>query len=183
MDALKLWTALFLLGVGAIHAQEANRVSVVGVVTGETSEKPRDIKNEVWVAEMPAGKYIVRLTTITSVSMHEYVVDGSLRVTEVNVSTKGSELARFYYLEPNTPTAPGGVGQSAIDKVKERAEEVGERVGADTLWQKVSKNYPTTTHAHTIEYRLGSKDNLRKLFESVEKAWLDGEGRTFKLNP
>lgn len=183
MDALKLWTTLFLLGMSFLHAQEATPVTVVGIVKEEVSEIPRDIKNEVWTADMPAGKYIVRLSAITSVSMHEYVVDGSVRVIEVNVGTKGSELARFYYLEPNTPQAPGGIGQSAIDKVKERAEEASDRLGASTLWQKVTKNYPTTTHARTIEYRVGSKDDLKKLFESVEKSWLDGEGRTFKLNP
>ncbi len=180
MDTLKIFIVAFLLAATGLRAQESGSTAIRGVVQGEVSEMPRDIRKEVWVAEMPAGKYIVRLTAITSVSMHEYVVDGTVRISEVNIGTNGSELARFYYIEPNIPNSPNGVGQSGIDKVKEKLQEATERAGDDQFWQKVSKNYPTTTHAHTVEYRVGFKETLTKLFESAENAWLKGNGGTFK---
>ena len=180
MDTLKIFTIALLLATTGLRAQEATPMTIRNVVQGEVSEMPRDITKEVWVAEMPAGKYVVRLTAITSVSMHEYLVDGTARIFEVNIGTKGSELVRFYYIEPNTPSAPNGIGQSGIDKVKEKLAEGSERLGADQFWQKVVKNYPTTTHAHTVEYRVGFKETLVKLYESVEGAWLKGEGKTFK---
>ena len=34
----------------------------------------------------------------------------------------------------------------------------------------VVKNYPVTTHARTIEYRVVDKETLTKLYESAESA-------------
>ena len=168
MGTLRIFLITFLLGLGGLaHAQEA-------------SPTPGQIKRGIWRAELPGGIYIVRLTAITSLSRHQYVVDGNARVTEVNIGTVGSDLVRFYYIEPNTPQSPNGIGQSTIDAVQDRAKEIANRTGIDQVWGKVSKNYPTTTHAHTVEYRLETKDSLMKLFESVEKAWLNGDASTFK---
>ncbi len=120
------------------------------------------------------------MRNIVSVSSHDYVVDNVARVTEVNVDTTGSMVVRFYYLEPVKPATPSGIGQSALDRVQDLAKEAAGRVGVDQVWQKVSKNYPTTTHAHTIEYRLETKDQLTKLFTSVEQAWRLGQPAVFK---
>ncbi len=139
-----------------------------------------EVKRGVWRAELPGGIYIVRLSSITSLSLHEYVVDGAARVAEVNVATSGSELARFYFIEPLAPKSPVGLGQSGINLVTERAGELLARTGADSVTNSVLKNYPASTHAHTIEYRIESKDMLQKLFDSAEKAWLDERAGTFK---
>jgi hypothetical protein len=133
-----------------------------------------------WKCELPGGTYEVLLRSIISVSSHEYLVDNLTRVTEVNVDTNGSTVVRFYYLEPVRPSTPSGIGQSALDRVQDLAKEAAGRAGADQIWQKVTKNYPTTTHAHTVEYRLESKDQLTKLFTSVEHAWRTGQGTQFK---
>jgi hypothetical protein len=133
-----------------------------------------------WKCELPGGTYEVALRNIISVSSHDYVVDNVARVTEVNIDTNGSTVVRFYYLEPVKPSAPSGIGQSALDRVQELAKEASGRVGADQIWQKVTKNYPTTTHAHTVEYRLESKDQLTALFTSVERAWRTGVAAQFK---
>lgn len=133
-----------------------------------------------WRADMPGGTYIVKLSLITSVSMHEYIVDGAARVTEVTVGTLGSELARFYHIEPNIPQTPNGVGQSAINLVQEKIQNVTERFKGEDVWKAVVKNYPTTTHARTIEYRLASKQSLKDLFQSLQAAWFSGKGTTFK---
>ena len=50
------------------------------------------------------------------------------------------------------------------------------QAGDEPVWQKVVKNYPTTTHAHTVEYRLSSKANLQQLYSSLEQAWTTGKG-------
>lgn len=144
------------------------------------SPAPTRLQRGVWQADLPGGKYIVRLSAITAVSLHEYVVDNAARVTEVNIGTSGSEMVRFYVIEPNVPKAPGGVGQSVIDKAEEKANELLNRTKMDETWQKVMKNYPTTTHAHTIEYRLPSRDVIDKLFESIQDSWLNGRASVFK---
>ena len=134
----------------------------------------------VWRCELPGGTYEVALRSIVSVSSHEYIVDGAARVTEVNVDTTGSMTVRFYFLEPISATSPFGVGQSTLDKMQELAHEASDRTGQSDVWKKVVKSYPTTTHAHTIEYRIESLDSLTKIFNSAEGAFRTGRTTLFK---
>ena len=133
----------------------------------------------IWRCELPGGTYEVALRAIVSVSVYEYVVDGVARVNEVNVDTQGNMAARFYYLEPTAAKSPLGVGQSAIDRISDLAREAGQRVGAEEVWQRVVKSYPTTTHAHTIEYRVESEDQLKQIFTSAQGAFESGKSATY----
>jgi len=124
---------------------------------------------------------MVNLAMVTSVSTHEYVVDGAARVTEFTIGTSGAVVARFYYLEPMVPKSPVGFGQSIIDKVQEKVGEASERTGTEEVWKKVVKNYPLTTHAHTVEYRLDSVDQVTKLEKSIEDAWKNNKDVSTKI--
>ena len=121
-------------------------------------------------AKLPGGTYEVAVRSMVAVTSHEYVVDGVARVTEVNIDTTGSLLARFYFIEPVTPNAPGGVGQAAADKAQELLRQAAEKTGQD-VWKKVVKNYPATTHARTVEYRVVEKADLNKIYEAAEDAF------------
>jgi hypothetical protein len=90
-------------------------------------------------------------------------------------------LARFYYLEPITPQTPMAAGQSIINKAQELAAEAAGRTGQDEVWKKVVKSYPSSTHAHTIEFRIGSKEDLKKLFESADTAMRESKDTVFTL--
>ncbi|HEX4083268.1 MAG TPA: hypothetical protein VHY22_00045 [Chthoniobacteraceae bacterium] len=137
---------------------------------------PSPTRTPMWRCDLPGGSYEVAIHFIISVSTHEYLVDGAARVTELNIETPGSTEVRFYYLEPNTPSSPIGIGQSTLDKAQELAEEAAGRVSpSERPWEKVVKNYPTTTHAHTVEYRLDTKDQVEQLFNSVEQAFRLGQ--------
>jgi hypothetical protein len=135
-----------------------------------------------WHCELPGGTYEVAIRSILSVSTHEYLVDGVARVTEMNIDTPGNLLVRFYYLEPLTPNSPLGIGQSTLDKVQEIAKEGKSRVSpGDAPWEKVVKSYPTSTHAHTVEYRVASKDQIDTLFKSADEAFRLGQNTSIKL--
>ena len=137
-----------------------------------------------WRCELPGGIYTVSMPTISSVSVHEYVVDGAARVTELTIGTTGAVVTRFYFLQPLIPKSPIGIGQSVIDKVQERAQDVAGRVegaGVEPFWKKVVKNYPTTTHAHTVEYRLDNLDDIEKLRKSLETAWRNNSETSIKI--
>ena len=135
-----------------------------------------------WRCELPGGIYVVNLATVTSVSTHEYVVNpGAARVTEFTIGTTGAVVARFYYVEPMVPKSPVGFGQSIIDKVQEKAEDAADRTGVEEVWKKVVKDYPLTTHAHTVEYRLDSVDQVKKLEKSIEDAWKTNKDVSTKL--
>ena len=123
-----------------------------------------------WICNTPGGTYEIALKAIVSVSTCEYIVDGVAHVDEVNIDTLGNMAVRFYYIEPVSVNSPAGVGQSAIDKAQELAQQLATESGQD-VWQKVIKNYPTSTHAHTIEYRVDTKDDLLKIFTNAEQAF------------
>ena len=133
-----------------------------------------------WRATLPGGTYSVALRSIVSVSTHEYVVDGAARVTEVNIDTAGSALVRFYFIEPNTVSAPAGFGAATIEKTQQLLQEGAQRSGQEDAWKKVVKSYPTTTHTRTIEYRIGTKEALAKLFDSAEAAFRLNKNTVFK---
>lgn len=134
-----------------------------------------------WRCELPGGTYEVSIRSIVSVSSHEYIVDGAARVNEVNVDTLGNMAVRFYYLEPTAAKSPVGVGQSAIDRISDLTKEAGQRVGAEKVWERVVKTYPSTTHAHSIEYRVESEEQLKQIFSSAQGAFESGVTATFKL--
>jgi hypothetical protein len=121
-------------------------------------------------AKLPGGTYEVAVRSMIAVTSHEYLVDGVARVTEVNIDTGGALLARFYYIEPTTPSSPLGLGTSTIEKAQELMRQAADKTGQD-VWKKVVKNYPTTTHARTVEYRVAKKEDLSKIYEAAEEAF------------
>lgn len=138
----------------------------------------------VWRAEMPGGEYAVKLSAIASVSKHDYTVDGTLGVQELTIATNTNVTARFYFIEPKTPSAASGVGDSAIRTIKDRASQALEKVNQTahtTIMTEVVKNYPVTTHAHMVEFRLPTADALKAAYESARNAWLRNKTATFKM--
>jgi len=140
----------------------------------------------VWKAELPGGSYMVARSAINSISSQQYVVDGAARVTEVNICTSGVFQPRFYYIEPIGEAALQNVPGAAMaaDRAKAALQTAAGQVspdGDDPVWKKVVKNYPTTTHAGTIEFRLETLDQLQQLLDSVEHAWMTGRSEIFTL--
>lgn len=136
-----------------------------------------------WRCELPGGIYMVSLPTIASVSTHEYIVDGAARVTELTVATNSAVVARFYYVEPMVPKTSTGVADVVMDKVQQHASDAAAKAGVEEVWKKVGKNYawPNTTHAHTVEYRLESLDQVKQLQTSLENAMRKGVDTRIKV--
>ncbi len=42
-------------------------------------------------------------------------------------------------------------------------------------------DYPIATHAHTVEYRLQSREDLAAIHSSVKGAWMTGRGRSIRI--
>ena len=137
-----------------------------------------------WRCETPGGVYLVALRNIQSVSSSEYIVDGAARVTEVTVATASSVEARFYFIEPvgsNAAMPFGGSAAAQLQTLQQRAQDLATTHGpVEPVWEKVVKNYPTTTHAHTVEYRLGTKANVQQIEASLEQAWTTGKPLSIK---
>ena len=170
---MKRFFPVLLLFLATVHlrAQQA---------TPSPSGTPTQTNILMWRCNLPGGSYSAALRSIVSVSSHEYLVDGLVRVTEVNIDTTGNALARFYYLEPTTVNTPLGLGTATIERAQQLLQEGADRSGQD-VWKKVVKNYPTTTHSRTIEYRVADKSALTKLYESAESALRLNRNTTFEV--
>lgn len=144
---------------------------------------PLSGRAQVYEVELASGNYQVNLAQVTSISMHRFFVDGAFAVDEVTVDTLGNTVTRFYFVDRNRDvTAPRGIGQSLIDRAQQKVEDVKERAGApEFLDNAVVKSYPTTTHAHTVEYRIQTKDQLDKLFEHMTASWRKKQSGKYKI--
>lgn len=135
-------------------------------------------RNGYWEANLSGGNYVVALGRISSVSRHQYVLDGALIVDEVTVDTTGQALARFYFITPIGVDGPAAAAAQAAERVLELADGVARQTGTDVQDMAVKK-YPDTTHAKSIEYRLLSEEQLNVLYKSLKTAWQSGKGRIF----
>jgi hypothetical protein len=133
------------------------------------------LQDGVWTGSLKGGRYMVKAGQIIALSKHEYVADGVARVVEVNLTLNTNSHVRFYFLEPVRLEGTGAVavGQQAIDKARALVQDAAARVSPTLTEPKVVKNYPVTTHNHTIEYVLKEETRLNSLFESLENAFRD----------
>jgi hypothetical protein len=131
-----------------------------------------------WQASVNGGTIMVALNAITSVSRHNYVLDGTLLVDEVTIDTLGQALTRFYFISPITQAVPNSTATLLADRGAQLLDQAGQLTGVD-VQNKVVKKYPETTHAKTIEYRILSAEELTRLYDHLRKAWESGRGSQF----
>ena len=176
---MKTFLLLLTLAV-VVHAQAPAPNTPPAPPAPGTTPDATIYKNILFRCTLPGGTYEVAVRAITAVASHEYLVDGIARVTEVNIDTTGSLLARFYYIEPTLPTTPGGLGAATVEKAQQMFKDAADRTGQDA-WKKVVKNYPTTTHARTVEYRVTDKEHLTKIYTAAEEAFRLNKTITIKV--
>lgn len=137
--------------------------------------------------EMADGvrKFYAKEAAVRSMSTQQYISNGFL-VLELNIVTDGSGLLRIYHSRPlsaeelslamsNAAAAVGAptAGNSyalplGVTDIGTQAEDVYDALTDGT----VIKDYPNATHAHTIEYRIRSQQELIELFDELQKHWL-----------
>ena len=123
---------------------------------------------------------MVSLTRVSAVSIHSYLVGKTLVVHEVNIQTTGTGLARFYTFEAVGQANGSNIAQNLIERGKGIIEQGGSRAGIDPN-TTVEKEYPLTTHSHTIEYKLFDKADLDQLYSSLRRSLREGRGRKFTI--
>jgi hypothetical protein len=163
-------TALWLLTAGLSFAQTP------APAPAEDDSNPR-----FWQASFAnGGHYLVKLERISSASRHEYIGNGSARVVEVTIGTDTSLVARFYFLEPVGKDTPVAAGNIVINRAEQAAKDAASRISPTLGKLNVIKDYPTTTHTHTVEYVLQDEATLHSLYGSLMQAIHTGRGRTWK---
>ena len=100
----------------------------------KTEDSPQS--NRFWQASLPGGHYMVALDRISSVSRHQYVLDGAVIVDEVTVDALGQALARFYFIQPITAAASGNSAGAAASRIR-----FYERVGLLKAVERTTNGY------------------------------------------
>ncbi|MFN0078924.1 MAG: hypothetical protein ACKVY0_20885 [Prosthecobacter sp.] len=169
--------ALSLLLTVSLHAQ-----TTPGQTTPTQPQQDQVTRDGLWDGRLKGGNYIVRCNSIIALSKHEYISDGVARVVEVNLTLNSAQIVRFYFLEPYKPETGSstlGAGTQALEKAKGMFEQAAGRVSPELTTPKVVKNYPASTHAHTIEFVLKEEATLNSLFGSLERSFRTGQGRVW----
>ena len=159
--ALFLLALAFLLQPGAARSQDGLQPGIQGF----------------WEVVTATGSFTARLDQISSVSQHEYLIDGAVRVFECTVDTNGGQTARFYYLEPITESVPTASGSAAAGRLREIANQSASKAGLGEFESMVTKHYPDTTHAKTSEYRLRKKETVAQIYQHARRVWAEERGR------
>ncbi len=142
----------------------------------ESKAEESDANRRFWQASVPGGHYMVALSSITAISMHQYVLDTQLLVTEMVIDTNGRSLARFYYVTSVAEESGSASAARVVQKGRELLDRAGQRAGTNAL-DLAQKNYPATSHAGMVEYRLLDLRDLNAIYKSVQSAWETGKGR------
>ncbi len=130
-----------------------------------------------WEVITSGGRFVARLDQIASVTEHEYLIDGAVKVFECTVDTDGGQTARFYYLEPITDSSSVTTGSATINRLKDIANQVSEKTGAGSIDAIVTKHYPDTTHAKTSEFRIKNKATIGQIYDHVHRVWAEERGK------
>ncbi len=136
----------------------------------------------VWEFQAPGGHYSVRLDRISSVSWHSYLIEGGSRVTEMNLGEHaGSHFLRIYAID-----AVGASDESSkpTDTTSDAtAGKIEESTSRQEPWEKVVKDYPATTHAHTVEFRVTDASLVKSIFGQALAAFASQKGGRFTVSP
>jgi hypothetical protein len=179
---------ILLIGTATLHSQAPKPPRNNNPESDPAKEENKNdvpAHNRFWQANVGGGgHYMVALDRISAISRHKYLLDGTVIVDEVTVDALGQALARFYFLTPVTDAASGNAAIDAASGVVDRARELVDKTAAEAgtdIHNMVIKKFPETTHAHTIEYRVQSAEELGGLYNSVRTSWETGRGRKFTI--
>jgi hypothetical protein len=137
--------------------------------------------NRFWQCNINGGELMVAVDRIGSISKTQYLLDGGLLCTEVTIDTLGGQsLARIYHVVPATEGTAANAVTKIVDRTKELVDTNAVRAGT-RLHEMVQKSYPTTTHAHTVEFRVMDVRDLDALYSSLKATWITGKGRNFTI--
>ncbi|MFM2171768.1 MAG: hypothetical protein RI957_1997 [Verrucomicrobiota bacterium] len=146
------------------------------VKTLESQSNPR-----FWQCNINGGEVMVAVDRIGAISKTQYLLDGGLLCTEVTIDTLGGQsLTRIYHVVPATEAVATNAASKIVARAKEVVDNTSARAGSK-LHEMVQKSYPTTTHAHTVEFRVMDLQDLDALYASLKATWTSGKGRTFTI--
>ncbi|MGV3659829.1 MAG: hypothetical protein ACO1TE_06585 [Prosthecobacter sp.] len=178
-----LLVLLLLVSATLVQAQTPPTPSPTESKDPSEQQADEPTRDGLWDGRFTGGNYIVRCNAIIALSKHEYVSDGVARVVEVNLTLNSAQIVRFYFLEPvkiETSSGVANAGTQALERARSLVEQAAGRVSPTLTEPKVVKSYPTSTHAHTVEFVVKEEARLNAMFQSLQRGFRTGQGRIWK---
>lgn len=135
------------------------------------STESKSTSDGLWTASIsgsPAGAICIPVRLISSVSVHNYLLNGKIPIAELTIDTLGNNSIRMYTVLSSSADSMDLMGVATAAK--------GELMKESGGMPSVAKQYPNTTHAHSIEYSLSSVKQLKAVYNSVCKCLATGKG-------
>ncbi len=123
-----------------------------------------------WKALIGGSIVNVPLTSVEHFGVQTYDVDGVARVRELTITTKSQSMIRIYHMSPL-----GAIAEHTENTLKALGQ-IAESV-ADTELNVPVKVFPSTTHAHMVEYRVTERGDIDILYQHLETAMKDYHAR------
>lgn len=188
---MKTIICAFVLGAGSLAMAQgtnnnnnnntANNTARQDELEARVKELETPSNTRFWQCNINGGEIMVAVDRIGSISKTQYLLDGGLLCTEVTIDTLGGQsLTRIYHVVPATEAVAANAATKIVDRAKEVLDNTSARAGS-RLHEMVQKSYPTTTHAHTVEFRVMQLQDLEALYSSLKATWTSGKGRTFTI--
>lgn len=117
-------------------------------------------------ATSPQGSICVRLSEITSVSIHNYMLNGKIPIGELTIDTTGNNSIRIYCVLSAEDMSKEVL--SMVSSLKSETSSLGSV-------PQVAKQFPEGTHAHSIEYSVDSEAQLKAIYASIVKAMMSNK--------
>ena len=113
------------------------------------------------------GEFIGKVNSINSVALQKFVT-AAFEITELNIDIEGSATQlRIYHT--------GTLQSSAVLPGNRTVNNPLDRVNPN-LTQKVNKlvfkDYPATTHARTLEFKVANKQDILDLHAQLRNRWI-----------
>lgn len=124
----------------------------------------------IWRATIDEAVIAVPLRSVEYYGVQIYDTDSQTRVRELTICTESQSLIRIYYIEPL-----GTTSERLADKAK-RLQQIARNAGQQE-WPYPFKQYPMTTHAHMVEYRVAKEETVGQLYDHLEAAIINYHAR------
>ncbi len=133
--------------------------------------------SRVLVIQLDAQNEIVlSASSITSISKHSFLLNGTMLINEVTIDTIGNNSVRFYYVQEDDgkkilmTKTPQEAVQQAAGRINKEIRTGGKGKKSDEAVVP-SLKFPEGVYAHTIEFQVDDPAVLQKLYRESNAVW------------
>lgn len=127
----------------------------------------------------------VAASTITSISKHNFMLDGTMLVSEVTIDTTGNNSIRFYCVQEDdaqkilTAKTPQDAARQVTGRATKEIRNGGRRNSDEPSVPSIK--FPEGVYAHTIEFQVDSPMILQKIYNGARTVWEVGAAKMVRV--